>query len=116
MNRSIIVSTSHGASEAVSASYSRSHLRVAIQDSHEALSVGVRGREKLWSIPRSKKKALVDRDVIWVPRSEWAAGIFGPSSARRPSFARALPQASWTVAEVASGENDRPTILREQAS
>ena len=53
MNRSIIASTSSGASSTVSASYSRSHFKVAIQDSHVALSVGVRGREKLWAIPRS---------------------------------------------------------------
>src|SRR6266542_4174367 len=104
MNRSIIEWTSTGVIDAVSASYSRSHLSVAIQLSAVALSVGVRALEKLWAMPSSAKKARVDREVIWVPRSDAAAGSPGPSAASSPSDARALPHASWTLAEVASGE------------
>ena len=64
---------------AVFASYSRSHLSVAIHYSHVALSVGVLGREKLCTMPRSKKNCCVDFDVIWVPRSDAAIGSLGAS-------------------------------------
>src|SRR6266542_6855638 len=110
MNRSIIEWTSTGVIDAVSASYSRSHLSVAIQLSAVALSVGVRALEKLWAMPSSAKNARVDRDVIWVPRSLAAAGSSGPEAASKPSAARGFPHASCTVAEVASGEKEWPTI------
>src|SRR5439155_25729765 len=101
---------------AVPASCSRSHFKVAIHDSQLALSVGVRAREKLWTTPRSKKNCAVERDVIWVPRSDAAAGKGGPSAPRRPSAASDLPQAVCTASEVASGPKYRPTILREHPS
>jgi hypothetical protein len=79
-----------------------------------ALSVGVRGLEKLWAMPSSAKNARVERDVICVPRSDAAAGSSGPSAASRPSSARALPHASWMAAEVASGEKQWPTCQRSR--
>jgi hypothetical protein len=62
---------------AVKASFRRSHLIVAIHASQAASSLGVRAREKLCTMPRSKKNCWVDFDVICVQRSDAAAGSLG---------------------------------------
>ncbi len=76
----------------------------------------VLAREKLCTMPRSKKNCCVDFDVIWVPRSDAAFGSRGAVLAEEPFLGERLVPCGVHRGRCLLGPEVATGDLGEQAS